>query len=177
MRKKTALPQPRDLHRRFSGSSPPRELHAVGIREPLESPVMTCRSALRILLAPAAIMSLGFAPSLAIAQVSPEPRPAGVTDSAIAAGRILYHGAAGCSVCHGEDGKGTADAPNLLGAVWMHGPGTYESLQQQILHGVPANRSVSGVAMPIRGWIPMNNAEVEAVAAYVWSISHPPRSP
>lgn len=138
---------------------------------------MTCRLPLRILLALTAIILLAFGPPVAMAQVSPQPRPAGVTDSAIAAGRILYHGAAGCSACHGEDGKGTADAPNLLGAVWMHGSGTYESLQQQILHGVPANRSVSGVAMPIRGWTPMNNAEVEAVAAYVWSISHPPRSP
>jgi mono/diheme cytochrome c family protein len=45
------------------------------------------------------------------------------------------------------------------------------------LHGVPASASMSGEAMPIRGWEPMNDEEVQAVAAYVWSITHPPRAP
>jgi mono/diheme cytochrome c family protein len=44
-------------------------------------------------------------------------------------------------------------------------------------HGVPAAQSFTGEAMPMRGWTPMNDEEVKAVAAYVWSVSqaaHPP---
>jgi mono/diheme cytochrome c family protein len=109
---------------------------------------------------------------------SPPPvRPPGVTDSSIAWGKQLFHGSANCSACHGEAGRGTDRGPNLTGAIWLHGDGSYQSLIQQVLHGVPAERSMSGEPMPIRGWVPMNDADVRAVAAYVWSISHPPQPP
>ncbi len=111
------------------------------------------------------------------AQEHPYPRPAGVTDSSIAWGEDLFHGSANCVGCHGEGGRGTERGPNLTGGVWFHGPGTYEWLIQQVIHGVPASKSVSGDAMPMRGWVPMNNSDVAAVAAYVWSISHPPQPP
>ena len=104
-------------------------------------------------------------------------RPAGVTDSAIARGESLFHGSASCSACHGDGGGGTEWGPNLTGALWLHGPGTYEWLIKQVIHGVPAAQSLSGDPMPMRGWMTMDDAEVQAVAAYVWSISHPPRPP
>lgn len=107
----------------------------------------------------------------------PEVRPAGVTDSAIAWGRELFHGSANCAACHGDGGRGTDRGPNLTGALWLHGPGTYESLIAQVNHGVPAGRSYSGEAMPPRGMVPMPEDAVRAVAAYVWSISHPPQPP
>jgi hypothetical protein len=31
--------------------------------------------------------------------------------------------------------------------------------------------------MPMRGWSNMPDGDVRAVAAYVWSITHPPRPP
>jgi hypothetical protein len=31
--------------------------------------------------------------------------------------------------------------------------------------------------MPARGMAPMNQLDVQAVAAYVWAISHPPKPP
>jgi mono/diheme cytochrome c family protein len=46
-----------------------------------------------------------------------------------------------------------------------------------VKHGVPADKSYTGEAMPMRGWTPMNDDDVKAVAAYVWSISHPPQPP
>ena len=49
----------------------------------------------------------GIAPAAASAQIRPEQRPPGVTDSAIAWGKALFHGPANCSVCHGEGGRGT----------------------------------------------------------------------
>jgi mono/diheme cytochrome c family protein len=115
------------------------------------------------------------------AQEKPAPaapaRPPAVTDSTIAEGKELFHGSARCNACHGDNGRGTDRGPSLTGAVWLHGDGSYDSIVKQVLHGVPASASMSGEAMPIRGWEPMNDEEVQAVAAYVWSITHPPRAP
>jgi hypothetical protein len=36
---------------------------------------------------------------------------------------------------------------------------------------------MSGQPMPMRGWSTMNEEQIAAIAAYVWSITHPPRSP
>src|SRR5688500_19484657 len=83
----------------------------------------------------------------------PEQRPAGVTDSAIAWGRELFHGSANCTGCHGDGGRGTDRGPNLTGAIWLHGPGTYQSLIEQVRHGVPAERSYTGEEMPRRGMV------------------------
>ena len=110
-------------------------------------------------------------------QVRPELRPPGVTDSAIAWGKALFHGSANCAAYHGQSGRGNDYGPALTGALWLHGPGTYESLIEQVKHGVPASRSATGEAMPMRGWTLMNDEDVKAVAAYVWSISHPPQPP
>jgi mono/diheme cytochrome c family protein len=107
----------------------------------------------------------------------PSQRPPGVTDSAIVWGQHLFHGSAGCSTCHGEGGRGTDRGPNITGAIWLHGPGTYESIIEQVRHGVPASRSYTGEGMPPRGNVPMSEEAVRAVAAYVWSISHPPQPP
>jgi mono/diheme cytochrome c family protein len=41
----------------------------------------------------------------------------------------------------------------------------------------PPDKSFTGEAMPMRGWTTMNDEDVKAVAAYVWSISHPPQPP
>jgi mono/diheme cytochrome c family protein len=123
------------------------------------------------------IGAMVLAPVRAAAQVNPEPRPAGVTDSSIAWGKALFHGSANCSACHGVAGRGTSDGPPLTGALWLHGPGTYEWLVDQIRRGIPAHQTLSGLAMPMRGWSMMNDDDVRAVAAYVWSITHPPRVP
>jgi mono/diheme cytochrome c family protein len=120
---------------------------------------------------------LAAAGDLAAQAYAPPQRPAGVTDSAIAWGRALFHGSAGCATCHGDGGRGTERGPNITGAIWLHGPGTYESLIEQVKHGVPASRSYTGEGMPPRGRAPMPEDAVRAVAAYVWSISHPPQPP
>jgi mono/diheme cytochrome c family protein len=111
------------------------------------------------------------------AQGHASQRPPGVTDSAIAWGQNLFHGSAGCSTCHGDGGRGTERGPNITGAIWLHGPGTYESLIEQVKHGVPTSRSYTGEGMPPGGKVPMSEKAVRAVAAYVWSISHPPQPP
>ena len=111
------------------------------------------------------------------AQVPPPDRPEGVTDSAIAWGEALFRGPANCSRCHGDRGRGSGYGPDLADAIWWHGPGTFEWLVREITHGIPENLTVTGGRMPSRGWAPMNDADVRAVAAFVWSISHPPKPP
>ena len=120
---------------------------------------------------------LAAAGDLAAQVHGPSQRPPGVTDAAIAWGRDLFHGSAKCSTCHGEGGRGTERGPNITGAIWLHGPGTYESLIEQVKHGVPTSRSYTGEGMPPRGKVAMSEEAVRAVAAYVWSISHPPQPP
>ena len=121
------------------------------------------------------LVALFFASGLASAQAAPRPRPEGVTDSSIAWGRQLFHGSANCASCHGPQARGTDEGPALSGALWLHGPGTYEWLVEQITEGISAHHTWTGKPMPMRGWSNMPDEDVRAVAAYVWSITHPPR--
>ncbi|MDX2194006.1 MAG: c-type cytochrome [Gemmatimonadales bacterium] len=122
-----------------------------------------------------ALMLAAVAPAAACAQGAAVARPPGVTDSIIAVGQELFHGSAGCVRCHGDAGTGTDEGPRLTDAVWLRGDGSLAHIRKTVVHGVPKRESVSGVTMPIRGWQPLNDFQVDAVASYVWSISHPPR--
>jgi mono/diheme cytochrome c family protein len=135
-----------------------------------------CRQALRCGLLTLSL-GLGVVTPRTVAQVTPRDRPAGVTDSAITWGEALFRGPANCSRCHGDRGRGTAYGPDLADAIWWHGPGSFEWLVREVTHGIPEQLTVTGGQMPARGWAPMNEADVQAVAAYVWAISHPPKPP
>lgn len=115
-------------------------------------------------------------PSAAFTQASKGSRPPEVTDSSITWGKQLFHGSANCAACHGQDAWGTDEGPALTGAIWLHGSGTYEWLVEQIKRGIPAHETWTGKPMPMRGWSNMPDHDVQAVAAYVWSITHPPRA-
>jgi mono/diheme cytochrome c family protein len=106
------------------------------------------------------------------AQQAAAPRPEGVTPARIEAGAKLYQGAGMCFACHGPDAKGMV-GPNLTDTLWIHSKGTFPEVVQQILAGVPASQSKSGVVMPPRGGSQLSADQVEAVAAYVWGLSHP----
>lgn len=99
-------------------------------------------------------------------------RPPEVTDSGVAAGKALFFGRGGCYRCHGPGGSVDSIAPPLTGAIWFDGPGTYEWLVEHITHGVPAHRSMAGVAMPQRGIGGLTDEEIREVAAYVWLETH-----
>jgi len=97
--------------------------------------------------------------------------PAGVTPVMITDGQKIFTGAGLCSACHGPQAKGINGlGPNLTDAEWLHSDGTYDALVAQITAGVPANKSKSGVAMPPKGGAALTDAQIRAVAAYVWSL-------
>ncbi len=106
------------------------------------------------------------------AQQATSQLPEDVTLARIAEGGKLFKGQGFCFACHDLAGKG-AMGPDLTDTLWLHSNGTFSEIVQQIVAGVPKNRSKSGVLMPPRGGSQLNDEQVKAVAAYVWSLSHP----
>ena len=101
------------------------------------------------------------------------PRPGGFTDAMVQEGQQIYAGAGICAACHGPDATG-AIGPNLTDAEWLIGDGEYEQLVTQILEGVSAADATNplGAIMPPKGGAAITEAQVRAVAAYVWTLSH-----
>jgi mono/diheme cytochrome c family protein len=102
------------------------------------------------------------------------PRPAAVTAANIALGDSLYH-AGSCQRCHGQKGVGAQNGPSLVATPWLHSTGDFDAIVATITTGVPRANikdATRRFQMNPRGG-PMNltDAQVQAVAAYVWSIS------
>jgi mono/diheme cytochrome c family protein len=99
--------------------------------------------------------------------------PEGVTPAMVKEGDTLFRGAGMCAVCHGQDGKGGIGA-NLTDSLWLHSKGSFDEIVHQITAGVPAHQSKNGVPMPAKGGSAITDKQIKAVAAYVWTLSHPP---
>lgn len=98
--------------------------------------------------------------------------PPGVTPGMVEEGRELFRGAGLCHTCHGRDGTGREGlGSDLTDRQWNHGDGSYEYLVDRIDTGVPAQQSATGMPMPPRGGAGISDDQVEAVAAYVWTLS------
>ena len=97
--------------------------------------------------------------------------PPGVTQAMVNRGRLVFEGPGQCVRCHGADAGGQI-GPNLTDAAWLHAKGSYLDIVGAILNGVPLERSTRGIPMPPRGGSNLTEDEVNAVAAYVWYVSH-----
>jgi glucose/arabinose dehydrogenase len=112
--------------------------------------------------------------------VSKLPVPVGATREQVVLGEKIFHGQMSdgtCSGCHGSDAKGTAQGPSLVSGNFVQGAGgqgdgSYAGITKSITMGVPKPRNFSD-AMPPKGGAPLSDADIAAVAAYVWAISHP----
>jgi mono/diheme cytochrome c family protein len=98
--------------------------------------------------------------------------PSGVTQAMVDAGKTLYHGAALCSSCHGENGAGTAIGPKFNDNVWLHSDGSFPAIANQIKTGVQTPKE-SMIPMLAKGGSGITDEQVNQVAAYVWRLSHP----
>lgn len=108
--------------------------------------------------------------------------PPGVDAVLVRAGAAVYHGPGGCHVCHAPDGTGARGVgADLTDEVWWHSDGSWQAIVDQVKSGVDASvaRNVWGASMPPRGGSAISDAQVEAVAAYVWSLRliRPPEGP
>ncbi len=98
-----------------------------------------------------------------------EALPDSITPEMVAEGATLFQGAGICAACHGPDGTGLT-GPDLTDDEWLHSDGSYESIVERILAGVPADSSKSGIPMLPKGGSQLTDAQVRLVAAYVWSL-------
>lgn len=91
----------------------------------------------------------------------------------VALGDSIYHGqvAGGiCYTCHGPDAKGTALAPDLTDQQWLNGDGNLEFITNVVRNGVQQPKQFPS-PMPAFGGT-LNDQQVRAVAAYVYSLSN-----
>jgi mono/diheme cytochrome c family protein len=101
---------------------------------------------------------------------------AAISAPVIALGDSIFHGkAAGgaCLMCHGADAKGTPGlAPNLTDAKWLNGDGSFVFIVSTVEKGV-ADPKEGPAPMPPMGGSHLTPEQVRAVAAYVYSLTHP----
>lgn len=100
------------------------------------------------------------------------PLPEGVTQAMVDEGKTLFHGAGICYTCHGQDGTGVQGLGPALGdAEWLHSDGSYDAIVNQINAGVTAAETKTGTIMPPKGGaVNLTDAQVRAIAAYVYSL-------
>jgi mono/diheme cytochrome c family protein len=102
------------------------------------------------------------------------PVPPGGSPDQVALGDRIFHGevAGGtCSGCHSSDGKGSAVGSDLTSGKWLWGDGSVAAITRTIDSGVPKAKEHSG-AMPPMGGAQLSQADVAAVADYVWALGH-----
>ena len=90
----------------------------------------------------------------------------------VAAGRALFVGPGNCQMCHGANAKGTPLAPDLTDATWLNVDGSYAAIAGLVRTGVAKPKKFPA-PMPPMGGASLAPAQVCALAAYVYSLSHP----
>ncbi|HET6972021.1 MAG TPA: c-type cytochrome, partial [Phenylobacterium sp.] len=96
--------------------------------------------------------------------------PPGSSAEQVAAGDKVFHTTT-CAACHGPDAKGTSLGPNLTAGAWLWGDGSLAALHDTIQKGVSAPKQYRS-PMPPMGGAQLSDADLAAVAAYVWSVGH-----
>jgi glucose/arabinose dehydrogenase/mono/diheme cytochrome c family protein len=106
------------------------------------------------------------------------PLPPGFSRAAVELGDQVFHGrvgAATCIGCHGSDARGTPLGPSLVGPKWLWSDGSVAGVERTIREGVLLPKQYRG-PMPPLGGASLTPEQVSAVAAYLWSLAHSPRS-
>ena len=110
-----------------------------------------------------------------------EPRQdANITPTQVALGDSVFHGLAGsalCYVCHGPEAKGIPGlGPSLVDKEWLHGDGSPSAIEKTVTDGVEKPKKFPA-PMPPKGGGQLNESQIKAAAAYVYSLSHPIKKP
>jgi glucose/arabinose dehydrogenase/cytochrome c5 len=101
------------------------------------------------------------------------PVPPGATRAEVQAGQRVYS-AQTCIGCHGADAKGTPLGPDLAAGNWTWSHGDLAGIRRTIADGVPMPKNYRS-PMPPMGGAQLSKADLNAVAAYVWAVSHQSR--
>jgi mono/diheme cytochrome c family protein len=101
------------------------------------------------------------------------PQDPPFTPQQLARGDSIFRGklAGGtCFTCHQLNARGLPGlAPDLTDNKWLHGDGSYEFIVATIQKGVPKPKQANAPMLP-RGGTGMNEEQIRAVAAYVYSL-------
>jgi mono/diheme cytochrome c family protein len=101
--------------------------------------------------------------------------PSGVTPDMIAAGNTIFN-TKSCKNCHMPNGVGGVRGPDLTDDKWIHIDGSYGAIVQLVTTGFTKAEQVDPkyqYSMNPRGGVNLTDDDIRAVAAYVWSLSHP----
>lgn len=112
------------------------------------------------------------APGAAPAHLTPPP---GASRSELELGAQVYagrQGSAACTGCHGSDGRGSAQGPDLTSGHYLWGDGSPAAIEKVIRSGVPAPQRFRE-PMPAMGGAELSEAQLRSLAAYVWALGHP----
>ncbi len=104
----------------------------------------------------------------------PLPTPPGGSPDQVALGDRIFHGQAAngtCAGCHGADAMGSGVGSNLASGKWAWSNGSVQGITQTIEHGVPKPKNHTG-SMPPMGGVQLSQADIGAVADYVWAVGH-----
>lgn len=98
--------------------------------------------------------------------------PSEADTTLIAQGRMVYAGVGSCFACHGPDAKGTPIGPDLSDDIWLNvnGAVTPASIASVIRAGV-AEPVEAPAPMPPMGGAALSDDQVQALAAYIYSLS------
>jgi glucose/arabinose dehydrogenase len=117
----------------------------------------------------------GTHPDAGAATTSVGAVPTGATPKMVALGARVYSGQVGgapCTGCHGDHGQGSPLGPPLTAHQWLWSDGSYAGIKKTITDGVPQPKKYRS-PMPAMGGAQLSADQVAALAAYVYSISHP----
>lgn len=97
--------------------------------------------------------------------------PDGVTPEMIAQGETLF-AEVNCTICHGAGAKGQPGMTgDLTDGEWSNVEGgTYQSLIGVITSGLTADKT-GGMPMAAKGGQSLTDEQVQALAAYLWSVN------
>jgi len=95
--------------------------------------------------------------------------PQGVTQAMVDEGQDQFGSV--CAACHGQGGTGSPAAPALNDPQWINISGQYPEIVTVINNGV-ANPKQYPAPMPPKGGGSFDDAQVRAIAAYVYALSH-----
>ena len=103
-------------------------------------------------------------------------KPAEVTPANVALGDSIFNNGS-CQNCHGKLGVGGVRAPALDGKKWLQlKTGSYDEIVAIITTGVPAaaikDSTHKNPMNPRGGRANLADAQIKAVAAYVWTLTH-----
>jgi alkaline phosphatase D len=110
--------------------------------------------------------------SVVLAPVASPAGAAAADPAAVERGAAIYRGGT-CPVCHHWEGQGNRRGPDLTDEEWLHGDGSLAAVRGAIESGFRhgASRRFRGkYEMWPLGGMELDEVDVDALAAYVWSL-------